>query len=111
LNSKWWVDELYQLVIIRPYVWLARFLAEQVDWRFWHDWFHEKVIANGYTGLSYFLADKFDLRVIDGAANGLASVTQQFAGGLRRLQTGYVRNYALSIFFGLVVILAYLFFR
>jgi NADH-quinone oxidoreductase subunit L len=111
LNSKWWVDELYQLVIIRPYVWLSSFLADQVDWRFWHDWFHEKVIANGYNGLSYFLADKFDKRVIDGAANGLASVTQQFARGLRRVQTGYVRNYALSIFFGLVVILAYLFFR
>jgi len=111
LNNKWWVDELYQLVIIRPYAWLSNFLAEQVDWRFWHDWFHEKVIANGYTGLSYFLADKFDMRVIDGAANGLATVTQQFAGGLRRLQTGYVRNYALSIFLGLVLIMAYLFFR
>jgi len=49
--------------------------------------------------------------VIDGAANGLATVTQQFAGGLRRLQTGYVRNYALSIFLGLVLIMAYLFFR
>ncbi len=111
LNNKWWVDELYQLIIIRPYAWLSNFLAEQVDWRFWHDWFHEKVIANGYTGLSYFLADKFDMRVIDGAANGLATVTQQFAGGLRRLQTGYVRNYALSIFLGLVLIMAYLFFR
>jgi NADH-quinone oxidoreductase subunit L len=111
LNNKWWVDELYQLIIIRPYAWISNFLAEQVDWRFWHDWFHEKVIANGYTGLSYFLADKFDMRVIDGAANGLATVTQQFAGGLRRLQTGYVRNYALSIFLGLVLIMAYLFFR
>ncbi len=69
------------------------------------------MIANGYTGLSYFLADKFDMRVIDGTANGLATVTQQFAGGLRRLQTGYVRNYALSIFLGLVLIMAYLFFR
>ena len=111
LINKWWVDELYQLVILRPYAALSRFLAEQVDWRFWHDWFHEKVIANGYIGLAYFLSDKFDLRVIDGAANGLATVTQRFAGSLRRIQTGYVRNYALSVFLGLVLILAYLFFR
>jgi len=69
------------------------------------------VIANGYIGLAYFLSDKFDLRVIDGAANGLATVTQRFAGSLRRIQTGYVRNYALSVFLGLVLILAYLFFR
>jgi NADH-quinone oxidoreductase subunit L len=111
LYNKWWVDELYQLLIIRPYIWLSRFLADQVDWRFWHDWFHERVVARGYTGLSYFLAEKVDLRVIDGAANGLATVTQQSARVLRRLQTGYVRNYALTIFAGLVIILAYLFFR
>ncbi len=29
LNNKWWVDELYQLIIIRPYAWLSHFLASR----------------------------------------------------------------------------------
>ncbi|MCJ7625333.1 MAG: NADH-quinone oxidoreductase subunit L [Anaerolineaceae bacterium] len=80
LNKKWWVDELYGLVFVRPYTYLS-----------------EVVFAKW-----------IDQKVIDGAANGLGSVTQSFAGVLRRLENGYVRSYALSILFGVVVILAYL---
>ena len=52
-----------------------------------------------------------DLGVIDAFANGLATVTQRAAAGVRRLETGYVRNYALSIFVGVVVIIGYLVLR
>jgi hypothetical protein len=37
-------------------------------------------------------------------------LTQRSAGSLRRLQTGFVRNYALAVFLGVVVILGYLIF-
>jgi NADH-quinone oxidoreductase subunit L len=110
-ENKYWVDELYWAVILRPYIWLSRFLAEQVDWRFWHDWFHDTVIARGFRGLARFLAGPFDLGVIDGIANGLASLTVRLASSLRLIQTGFVRNYALSVFLGVVVILGYLIFR
>jgi hypothetical protein len=33
------------------------------------------------------------------------------AASTRRLQTGYIRNYALAVFVGMVVILSYLIFR
>ena len=110
-ENKYWVDELYWAVILRPYIWLSGFLAEQVDWRFWHDWFHDTVIARGFRGLTRFLAGPFDLGVIDGIANGLASLTVRLASSLSRIQTGYVRNYALSVFLGVVIILGYLIFR
>ncbi|HET7012084.1 MAG TPA: NADH-quinone oxidoreductase subunit L [Anaerolineales bacterium] len=110
LENKYWVDELYGRLIIRPYNELARFLAEEVDWRWWHDGFHDGVLARGFQGLTRWLAWGFDLPVIDGAANRLAALTQTAAGYLRRVQTGYVRNYALSVIVGLVLILSYILF-
>ncbi len=108
MEHKWWVDELYWKVILNPYIALSRFLADAVDWRFWHDWFHEVVIAGGYRQLSRLLSVRVDLGVIDAIANGLATVTQASAGRLRRVETGYVRNYALAVFLGVVVIIGYL---
>ena len=110
-ENKYWVDELYWTVILNPYVALSRFLADVVDWRFWHDWFHDTLLWGGYNRLSTFLAGAFDLGIIDGIANGLASATVRFAGGLRRIQTGYVRNYALSVFLGVILLIGYLILR
>ena len=53
---------------------------------------------------SAFFLDK---KVIDGAVNGLASGVRLGGSNLRRLQTGYVRNYALALAAGVVVLLAY----
>jgi NADH-quinone oxidoreductase subunit L len=110
LNNKWWVDEFYAWLFIRPYQRLAAFLAETVDWSFWHDWVHDSLIARGFRGLARFLANPVDLGVIDGIANGLATGAKRTASGLSILQTGFVRNYALMVFFGVVTMLGYLIF-
>ncbi len=107
-ENKYWVDEAYEALILRPYQQLAKFLAEVVDWAFWHDWVHDTVIAGTFKAVTRFTAVSIDLRFIDGIANGLATGTQSLANRLRRLQTGFVRNYALSVFLGVVVILGYL---
>jgi NADH-quinone oxidoreductase subunit L len=111
LANKWWVDELYWAVILNPYIALSGFLADAIDWRFWHDWLHDRVIADGFKAFSRFLALPFDLGVIDGIANGLARGAQDLGASLRRIQTGFVRNYALSVFIGVVIILGYLLLR
>ncbi|MGW4638183.1 NADH-quinone oxidoreductase subunit L [Sphaerisporangium sp. NPDC004334] len=46
------------------------------------------------------LAVFFDNRGVDGLVNGLAALIGGTSGRLRRVQTGFVRSYALSIFFG-----------
>ncbi|MEU8385270.1 NADH-quinone oxidoreductase subunit L [Streptosporangium sp. NPDC048865] len=46
----------------------------------------------------------FDNRGIDGLVNGLAAGIGGTSGRLRRIQTGYVRSYALSILFGAAVV-------
>ena len=111
LKNKWWVDELYWTVILNPYIGLSKFLADQVDWRFWHDWFHDRVLFAAFNGLSWFLSLRVDLGGIDAIANGLGDAAKRSAALLRRVQTGYVRNYALSIFLGVVIIVGYLILR
>ena len=111
LQRKWWVDELYNRLIVQPFVRLAAFLAERIDGRFWHDWVHDTLLARGFRQTASWLALGFDLRVIDGAGNGLGQLTRQAALRLRALQTGYVRNYAISFTVGLVLMVGYLLLR
>jgi NADH-quinone oxidoreductase subunit L len=111
MERKWWVDEIYHFLIINPYIQLSHVLADYVDWRFWHDWFHDVVLAGGFKGLSGFFSTNIDLGVIDRFANGLGSGTQAVAARVRTIQTGFVRNYALSLFLGVVIIIGYFILR
>jgi NADH-quinone oxidoreductase subunit L len=111
LEHKYWVDEIYAAFILRPYAALSAFLADVIDWRFWHDWFHDSVLWRGFNGLTRLMSGPIDLGLIDGFANGLANATVRLAGSLRQVQTGFVRNYALSVFLGVIVILGYLILR
>jgi NADH-quinone oxidoreductase subunit L len=47
----------------------------------------------------------FDVHVIDGIANGIGRLAAAGGGGARRLQTGVVGNYALTVVVGLLVVL------
>ena len=58
--------------------------------------------------LCQWCARTFDLAVIDEAVNGLGRAVSGWAQGLRRLQTGFVMNYALTMLLGAVAIVAYL---
>jgi NADH-quinone oxidoreductase subunit L len=108
-ERKYWVDEVYWAVFVNRYVDIARFLADVIDWRFWHDWFHDKVIAATYNWLSRTVLDlRVDQQFIDAIANGLGNLTKRISGGLRRLQNGFVRSYALAVLFGVVIIIGYL---
>jgi NADH-quinone oxidoreductase subunit L len=51
----------------------------------------------------------FDDTIVDGTVNGTGAASQGMSGTFRRIQTGYVRSYALSVMAGaLVVVLALL---
>jgi NADH-quinone oxidoreductase subunit L len=79
LLGKYWVDELYDRLFVAPTVRASRWCAQA-----------------------------FDLAVIDGAVNGTAALILRAAGGLRRYQTGFVMNYALSMLIGVVALLGLL---
>jgi NADH-quinone oxidoreductase subunit L len=59
----------------------------------------------GRTGFQA-MAD-FDRTVIDGAVNGVASLVRRGGSGLRVVQTGFVRSYALGVAVGVVALLGY----
>ena len=49
-----------------------------------------------------------EAKVIDGAVNGVGRLTRAAGGSLRRVQTGFVRQYAIGIVLGAVVLLAWM---
>jgi NADH-quinone oxidoreductase subunit L len=67
-----------------------------------------KLVSGPITAFASFLSNGVDHGVIDGAVNGIGTVFRGAGGGLRKVQTGLVRNYALAIVFGAVVLLAFL---
>jgi NADH-quinone oxidoreductase subunit L len=76
---KYYVDELYDAVFVRPGL-----------------------------GLSTWCARVFDAGVIDGAVNGLGRAVAGWALALRRVQTGLTMNYALGMLVGAVALVAFL---
>ncbi len=109
MERKWYVDEIYNTIIIQPYIAVAAFLANVIDNRFWHDWFHDKVIAAGYQWFSRtVLSLHVDTQGIDAFFNGLGNLTKRISADLRRLENGFVRSYALAVLIGVVLIVGYL---
>jgi NADH-quinone oxidoreductase subunit L len=110
-ENKWYVDELYQAIIVTPFIKISYFLADVIDWRFWHDWFHETVIAGTYNYVSKTVLNlRFDTQFIDGfiVNTVIAGGTQWLSTILRKIQNGFVRSYALSVLLGVVLIVGYL---
>ena len=75
-----------------------------------HGWYYDESITRfvGGPGTKGFEAVAwFDRNVIDGAVNGVAALVRSSGRGLRTMQSGFVRSYALGISAGVVVVLGY----
>jgi NADH-quinone oxidoreductase subunit L len=91
-------------------VYLQRKLApEKIELDvFAHGWYYDEAIsafAGGPGRAAFDDAARFDKGIVDGAVNGVASLVRLGAGQGRKLQTGYVRNYALGIAVGAFVLI------
>ncbi|MDX9708716.1 MAG: NADH-quinone oxidoreductase subunit L [Trichloromonas sp.] len=80
--NKWYVDELYDALVVNPTKKFGTFC-----WK------------------------GFDVRVVDGVVNGIGKLINVFSNALRYTQTGFAHNYAMSMALGVVVILAFYVFR
>jgi NADH-quinone oxidoreductase subunit L len=82
LLNKWYFDELYDLIFVRPAMWLGRFL-----WK------------------------KGDGMIIDGfGPDGVASVVTDVTRGVMRLQTGYLYHYAFAMMIGIAALISWFMF-
>ncbi len=79
VSHKYYMDEIYDATVVEP-------------------------IKNG----SDFLWHGVDENVVDGAVNGSATTIGWLSSHLRKLETGFVQNYALAILIGVVLITGYL---
>ena len=70
--------------------------------------YYDAAIGRPLTSLSQFSDDVIEPRVIDGAVTGLAVAVRRSAEGARKVQSGFVRHYALATVLGLAIIVVYL---
>jgi NADH:ubiquinone oxidoreductase subunit 5 (subunit L)/multisubunit Na+/H+ antiporter MnhA subunit len=103
-NAKLYWDEFYFRYVVYPFQRAARFLAVTVDWEFWHDFFHHKILYQGFQGAADLLSQPIDKQIVDRGFLSLASGVGAAAARLRRVQTGYVRTYALSVLMGVLLV-------
>jgi len=110
LKNKYWIDEFYERVFMRPAAWVANVLVSV-----WID----KIVLDGIlhwigrAGLSVgrFLRSKFDLPVINTGLETVFGQSPLYVGnGMKRAQTGRVQEYIIMamivvILVGVIVIL------
>jgi len=75
--------------------------------KFLVDEIYDATVVRGVFDLADLGAHRIDPDVIDGAANGAATLVSTLSGLWRRLQTGNVQHYALSFLLGALVLLGY----
>ena len=82
LLNKWYFDEIYNFLFVKPAMWLGRFFWKQGDGR-----------------------------VIDGfGPNGISSRVLDITRGVVKLQTGYVYHYAFAMLIGAALLITYMMF-
>jgi NADH-quinone oxidoreductase subunit L len=86
----------------------ARFPVTAARRDLYGDAFNEIVLMRPGQWLTR-LSVYFDNRGVDGLVNTIAAVVGGSSGRLRRLQTGFVRSYALAMLFGAVLLVGALF--
>jgi NADH-quinone oxidoreductase subunit L len=99
--DKYYVDEAYDVAVIRPYMIATRAAA----------WFDVHII-DGLVNLTAvvtvfgsWLSGLFDNYVVDGLVNLAANATLAAGGRLRRLQTGSINGYLYGLLAAIMVIL------
>jgi NADH-quinone oxidoreductase subunit L len=85
----------------------ARWLYDLVYHKYYVDEAYTEGIVKPLRAVGKLLDEDMELRIIDGAVNGLAWLLAQCGEGLRRLQSGLVRNYALAMLVGVVGVVGY----
>ena len=82
---------------------LLRVLHRILYNRFYIDTLYDAIVRYIVLGLGH-TAQAFDGYVVDGIVNGVAWVTTQFGGEVRRVETGRVQSYMVGFFGGVAVL-------
>ena len=101
LSNKYYVDEIYDATVVRATVASAKGLW-QIDAR----------VVDGavnawawITQIAAWFSHMFDKYVVDGIVNLVGGIAGEGSYAFRRVQTGLVQNYALMMLAGIFVLL------
>jgi NADH-quinone oxidoreductase subunit L len=103
LKNKYYFDELYNFLFVRPAYWLAAtFTSEWMDRRVIDGVLHFFARASGIMG--HFLRNYIDKPVVNGSGDFIGEGTKWLGGKIRAVQTGRVQQYMIM---ALVVLSAF----
>ena len=106
MKDKFYFDELYDLIFVRPAYWVAEtFTGQWMDRGVIDGILH--FVARLAFAIGGWLRNYFDLPVINGFGDSVANGTQAFGKRFRVVQTGKVQQYMLSVLVFAVGILFY----
>jgi len=109
-QNKYWVDEFYEVVFIRPAAWFAEKFSYQFVDLFMIDGALRGIgrLANALGRLFRF---GFDLPVVNGAGDGVAGGTKGLGGLMRRMQNGKIQHYmGLAVLFIVLITIIVIYF-
>jgi NADH-quinone oxidoreductase subunit L len=99
LLNKWYFDETYDLLVVRPTLAFTRMLR----------WFDNTIVDGMVNGAGWvtrgvsFVSGKFDTIVVDGAVNLAAYLSGVLGLVLRKFQTGKVQTYIMFVVLSVVI--------
>ena len=90
------------------YAWLWPGLSRLLENKYYVDELYDACVVQPVKRASIWCWRAFEDGLVDAAVNGAGFFAQSLGGVLRRLQTGYVKSYAVSMLVGALAILLYL---
>ncbi|MBI1950332.1 MAG: NADH-quinone oxidoreductase subunit L, partial [Acidobacteria bacterium] len=102
IANKYFVDELYDAIVLKPYDALCRGAA-------WFDrWVVDGLVNTaGYVTLAgSYTSVGFDTYIVDGLVNLAGYTVRGFSWMFKKLQTGIVQSYATAMIFGIFVLVS-----
>lgn len=100
--NKWWFDELYDYLFVRPTHVISRFIARTLDRGIIDSILHSLAwICRGGAAVVSVAGDRW---VIDNLVDTFAGKTWDLALSMRSIQTGRLRQYVMFIVVGTVVL-------
>jgi NADH-quinone oxidoreductase subunit L len=106
LWNKWWFDELYDWMWVKPTFVISRFISNFDKNRI--DWFLDGLarFVAWFARAWEYIADQI---CVDGFVNVFAAWTYNLAVTLRQVQTGRLRQYVMFIVVGAIAVLVFVF--
>jgi NADH-quinone oxidoreductase subunit L len=102
-ENKYYIDELYQAVFVKPAQWFSeKVVYELMDRKLIDGFLHGVAQVTFWLGTQF--KGKIEIPVIDNGAKWVAGLTHKSGERLKKIQTGNIQQYMIAAVFGAVLI-------